>query len=535
MRLLVLALLLLGIFFRFAHLDRKVYWYDEAFTALRASGYTEAEVVQQFADSAVVPVAALQHYQQPAPDRGLEATLFSLAQEDPQHPPLYYGVVHFWIRWFGSSVVALRALPALLSLLTLPCVYWLAQELFCHSGALPTVVPVWVAVALFAVSPFQVAYAQESRQYSLWGLLTIFSTAALLRALRRQTRGSWLLYALTLTLNFYTFLLSGLLAVTHGLYVLSRCKWRWTLLRHYGGIAYLTATLLGVGLFLPWLGVVIIGRRQVEDVTSWMSIEQSWEVLLLKWLRNLGRIFYDRGDTLLDYGIQAVLLGLIAYAYYYLYRQSTRSVGWLIGLLTLVPVLPLILADLTLGGLRSTFPRYCIPTVIGVQFALVHLFAAQLSHPDAALHRRWRSILAVMLSLGILAGVTSVAAPTWWTKTLNQENPIIAEVLNQAQHPLLLSDAETGDLLSLSHALSPSVQMLIRPRCETCSFATARSIDARLFPVPPGFSEVFLFHPRRSRAWQRSLEQRFSDPLVDYRLDPIVLNKDEVLWRIINK
>jgi uncharacterized membrane protein len=38
LRFLVITLLVLGIFFRFVNIDRKIYWGDEVFTSLRISG-----------------------------------------------------------------------------------------------------------------------------------------------------------------------------------------------------------------------------------------------------------------------------------------------------------------------------------------------------------------------------------------------------------------------------------------------------------------------------------------------------------------
>ncbi len=43
LRFLIVMLLMVGIFFRFFNLDRKVYWHDETFTSLRISGYTVIE------------------------------------------------------------------------------------------------------------------------------------------------------------------------------------------------------------------------------------------------------------------------------------------------------------------------------------------------------------------------------------------------------------------------------------------------------------------------------------------------------------
>jgi len=45
--LVLLATLMLGIFFRVTHISQKVYWHDEVFTPLRASGYVEEEILEQ--------------------------------------------------------------------------------------------------------------------------------------------------------------------------------------------------------------------------------------------------------------------------------------------------------------------------------------------------------------------------------------------------------------------------------------------------------------------------------------------------------
>jgi uncharacterized membrane protein len=62
-------LLVLGIFFRFANLDRKVYWFDEVFTSKWISGYTEKEVVQQVYDGRIIGVEDLQMYQRLSPEK----------------------------------------------------------------------------------------------------------------------------------------------------------------------------------------------------------------------------------------------------------------------------------------------------------------------------------------------------------------------------------------------------------------------------------------------------------------------------------
>ena len=42
-------------------------------------------------------------------------------------------------------------------------------------------------------------------------------------------------------------------------------------------------------------------------------------------------------------------------------------------------------------------------------------------------------------------------------------NPKFARMINKTEHPLVISDAVLGDLLSLSHSLNSNIQLLVRP------------------------------------------------------------------------
>ncbi|MGH7999475.1 MAG: glycosyltransferase family 39 protein, partial [Brasilonema sp.] len=122
--------LLIGIFFRFVNLDRKVYWGDETNTSLRIAGYTWTEQKQQMYNAASINPEYLQKYQHINPEKGLINTVKGLATEEPQNTPLYFMMVRFWVQLFGSSVTAVRSFSAVMSLLAFPCIYWLCQELF---------------------------------------------------------------------------------------------------------------------------------------------------------------------------------------------------------------------------------------------------------------------------------------------------------------------------------------------------------------------------------------------------------------------
>lgn len=86
-----------------------------------------------------------------------------------QHPPLYYLLLHAWIALSGDAAYDARLLSALFGTATIPIIYLIGKRL---SG-----VAVGLAAAvLFALSLFNIYYAQEARMYAL---LTFNAAAAI--------------------------------------------------------------------------------------------------------------------------------------------------------------------------------------------------------------------------------------------------------------------------------------------------------------------------------------------------------------------
>ncbi|NJL56950.1 hypothetical protein HC928_18705 [bacterium] len=82
---------------------------------------------------------------------------------------------------WGSAVVAVRSLSVLLSAIALGLMAQLSYQLY-RSAATSA-----IAVVLFSLSPFFVAYAQEARPYSLWSVTLLWSGLALLQAMQHPT------------------------------------------------------------------------------------------------------------------------------------------------------------------------------------------------------------------------------------------------------------------------------------------------------------------------------------------------------------
>ncbi len=285
-----ILLLSLGIFFRFINLDRKVYWQDETVTSLRISGSSWSQVVRQNFDGHEIGIDDLQKHLHINSEKKLINTLKSTAQEEPQISPLYYALARFWVQWFGDSIAVIRSFSAFTSLLVFPCIYWLCLELFESS------LTGWVAVVLTTVSPFHVLYAQEARMYSLWIVMLLLSSAALLRAIRLKTKYSWVIYTITLVLALYSHLLSGLIAIGHGIYLSINEHFRFN--RTFTSyIVALSAALLA---FAPWSLIILFNYTRFRASTGWLNKEAPFSLSLNRWIFRLSSIFFDTSSLVFN-------------------------------------------------------------------------------------------------------------------------------------------------------------------------------------------------------------------------------------------
>lgn len=504
-RFLIVILLVLGVFFRFANLERKVYWHDEVYTSFRIAGYTRKELVPQVFNGKVMNPEDLQKYQRPRPEKGFTDTINSLAVDDPQHPPLYYLIARLWVQLFGYSATVIRSLSACISLLVFPCLYWLCLELFGAS------LIGWVAIALIAISPFHVLYAQEAREYVLWTVTILLSSAALLQAMRLQTRLSWGIYSATLALGFYSFLFTGLVAIGHGIYVVATVGYRWS----KTGKAYLLASLATLVAIAPWLFVLMTNWLQFRMTTGWMEAIQVPQFVLFKmWGRHLARLFVDfdlRLDHPLTYLVSIFFLLFVSYSIYVLCRQTPIK-SWLF-ILTLIgtTAIPLMLPDLIFGGIRSASNRYLIPSFLGIQLAVAYLLATQITNNSLFKRKLWQVITVVLISVGVVSCAISSQSQTSWIKVVSYHLPQYASIINQAKQPILISNdfgINWGQVFALSYLLEPKVKLQL-------------VVDPNIPKIPEGVTDVFILNP--SDTFKQGMEKEYKSKVES-------VYKDEHSW-----
>lgn len=503
----------LGIFFRFANIDQKVYWYDETVTSLRLSGYTKEDFSDLVSTSQVIKIADLQKYQQPDPKKGLIDTIRSLAVENPEHPPLYFILARLWAQGFGYSPAAIRSFSAAISLLALPLIYWLCRELF----ELP--LTGWIAIALLSISPLHVLYAQEARGYSLWTVTILLSSASLLRAMRLNNNLNWALYALTLVVGLYTNLLTVLMAIAHGIYVFLLNKFRLS----QTFTAYFISSLTAFLAFFPWCFLMVANFNDID----WVKNEITLTTLVSRWLLNFSAIFFDPAigysDKFIDiksgydkfhinlnnpviYVIMTTVLTIIIYAIYSAIKSTKKQVWLFLLILMVAPTIPLLLKDLIYGGQRSSIPRYLIPCYLGIQLAVAYLVSKKI-----AANKLWSIIAVVIISGGVVSCAISSQSETWWNKYSSYYNPPVARIINQKNQPLVIG-SNAIRVTSLSYLLKPKVKIMLVK-------------EPNVPKITGKFSDLFLFRP--AKTLKSGLEQQ------NYKVE--LVHEPGDLWQLKKK
>jgi len=133
------------------------------------------------------------------------------------HPPLYYLTLKAWSLIFGFSDLALRSMSLLFMTTAILLSYMLVKKMFNRSAAL-------AASVFTAIGPYTIAYAQETRMYSMNACFVLASSIALVHQLQRQksdrSKYVWVLYTLLITAIAYTHYFGVLVVIAHFIYLL---------------------------------------------------------------------------------------------------------------------------------------------------------------------------------------------------------------------------------------------------------------------------------------------------------------------------
>lgn len=161
-------------------------------------------------------------------------------------PPLYYALLHLWMRVFGTGDLAVRSLSGLFAVAALPAAWLAGRRLGGRRAA-------WAALVLLGASPFAVRYATEARMYSLVMLCVLGGYLALAELLdrpgsRRALLGVTLVTAVLVLTHYWAMYLLAVVGAT-----MLWFAWRGREPVRAGARRAVVAMAVGSLVFLPWV------------------------------------------------------------------------------------------------------------------------------------------------------------------------------------------------------------------------------------------------------------------------------------------
>lgn len=183
------------------------------------------------------------------------------------HPPLYYELLHYWMKCFGDSPFVIRSMSAVMGVAAVALGMWLTRLVANRHAAIG-------AGLMLSLLPIAVRYSQEARMYTLMVLLLFAATIALIYWVRQPSQYRFLLaYVVLMSCSFYTHYFTALCVISHwgylGVWGL-RSRHTPSALRR---LAWWLANVAIVLAYVPWLYTLwgLLGSADVSNQTGSMG------------------------------------------------------------------------------------------------------------------------------------------------------------------------------------------------------------------------------------------------------------------------
>lgn len=382
---------------RLGLVERHGIWADEIFSLAMATGHslehpaavadpTQGDYVEL--PEAVPPAVYSRYAEHDSPAAGPARVLRAVFLSESS-PPLYFLLLNFWTRAFGTGDAALRLFSVACALACFPLLWSLARRVGGRAARWPTVI-------LFTFSPVCIFYSTEGRMYALLWLVTAgflwLSVDLQAKGVRPVSLLLWIVVGAAgfLTHYFFAFVWVGVVA--------------WLLLRpgRCSRRSLLGGTVLVGLLILPWYLRVPASLANWRVTMGWLNDRPGHFDRLASSLQLLWSFFSVSNRAWgvnpgADWFNLAVFLILVAAALWTLGGGLLARRRLLLWVCVLSAWLGVMVFDLWRGTYAVDIPRYVFAG-LPAAFLLAGL----------ALGKLWPGFRAVLLSLIVLACLVGI-------------------------------------------------------------------------------------------------------------------------------
>ncbi|MCX7681348.1 MAG: glycosyltransferase family 39 protein [Anaerolineae bacterium] len=187
---------------------------------------------------------------------------------DGTAPPMYYLLLHLWVKAGGSSSFALRFPSVIWGTLLTPAMFVFGTRLLGQRGG-------WIAAALQIMAPFQVFYSQETRAYIQMTLFSVLASYFFLRLEEtKRFQCMWLGYVVTSLMAVGSHYFAWPVLLAHGLLRAGQVVWAALFRRRLdrGPLwRYIAACVIILLAYLPWVTYVWARARGLSSTQQRMA------------------------------------------------------------------------------------------------------------------------------------------------------------------------------------------------------------------------------------------------------------------------
>ncbi len=175
------------------------------------------------------------------------------------NPPLFFLLLHFWIKIFGISPISVRFLPMIFSSLTAVIIYLTGRRYLTGRVGL-------VAALLYTFSNYHMIFAHESRVYSLFAMLAALSMFIFFSFKSRKALKSIIFLAIVNALHVYSHFFGFILLLTQVIIITFIPQFRKRI-----GIKYLLSLAGTFLLYLPYIPFILFRFTQTIATGTWVD------------------------------------------------------------------------------------------------------------------------------------------------------------------------------------------------------------------------------------------------------------------------